>query len=59
MRILRYDSYQLISNDGEIIHEGFRPYMNKNRKIEWVSILKGLAQETTFNALFSLLEIPS
>lgn len=38
--ILRYDSYQLISNDGEIIHEGFRPYMNKNRKIEWVSILK-------------------
>lgn len=32
--ILRYDSYQLISNDGEIITEGFRPYMNKKHKIE-------------------------
>lgn len=38
--LLRFDSYQLISIDGEIIHEGLRPYMNKKRNIEWPIILQ-------------------
>lgn len=37
--LLRFDSYQLISTDGEIIDEGPRPYMMKKRAIQWSSIL--------------------
>lgn len=36
--VLRFDSYQLISTDGEIISEGLRPYMMKKRAIDWQAI---------------------
>ena len=36
--LLRFDSYQLISTDGEIISEGLRPYMMKKRAIDWQAI---------------------
>ena len=37
--LLRFDSYQLVSTDGEIIAEGPRPYMMKKRAIDWQAIL--------------------
>ena len=37
--LLRFDSYQLISADGDIISEGPRPYMDKKRAIDWQMIL--------------------
>ncbi|HCZ1269167.1 TPA: IS21 family transposase [Staphylococcus aureus] len=37
--LLRFDSYQLISTDGEIIAEGPRPYMMKKRAIDWQAII--------------------
>ncbi|MCH3905112.1 MAG: IS21 family transposase [Lactobacillus sp.] len=37
--VLRSESYQLVSSDGEIIAEGPRPYMNKKRIIDWKVIL--------------------
>lgn len=37
--LLRFDSYQLISTDGEIISEGLRPYMMKKRAIDWQATL--------------------
>lgn len=37
--VLRFDSYQLISADGEIIDAGPRPYMHKKRAIQWQSVL--------------------
>lgn len=37
--LLRFDSYQLISDDGEIIAEGPRPYMHKKQAIDWQAIL--------------------
>ena len=37
--LLRFDSYQLISTDGEIITEGLRPYMMKSRAIDWQAVL--------------------
>lgn len=37
--ILRFDSYQLISINGEVIDAGLRPYMNKKRAIHWQAIL--------------------
>lgn len=38
-RLLRFDSYQLISTDGEIISKGLRPCMMKRRAIDWQAIL--------------------
>ncbi|CAA3845753.1 putative transposase [Staphylococcus aureus] len=37
--LLRFDSYQLISTDGEMIAEGPRPYMMKKRAIDWQAII--------------------
>lgn len=37
--VLRSETYQLVSSDGEIIAEGPRPYMNKKRIIDWKVIL--------------------
>ena len=41
MRLITYwDRYKVVSMQGEILSEGFRPYMNKSREIPWHSILK-------------------
>ncbi len=37
--LLRFDSYQLMSGEGELITEGLRPYMHQKRAIHWQSIL--------------------
>ena len=37
--VLRSNSYQLVSMNGEIIDEGPRPYMHKKRAIPWKAIL--------------------
>ena len=38
--ITYWDSYKIISPHGEILSEGQRPYMNKEREIPWQEILK-------------------
>lgn len=57
--LLRFDSYQLISTDGEIIAGGPRPYMMKKRAIDWAGRIPRLATQTACDALLVLLEIPA
>lgn len=38
--VLNWDKFKAISQDGEILLEDFRPYMNKKRAIPWHSIFK-------------------
>ncbi|MFD2658609.1 IS21 family transposase [Gracilibacillus thailandensis] len=38
--ITYWDSYKVISPNGEILGKGPRPYMSKSREIPWTSILK-------------------
>jgi transposase len=41
LTVIKYwDRFKVLSPYGEILFEDFRPYMNRNRKIPWVSILK-------------------
>jgi len=41
MRLVTYwDRYKVVSMQGEVLSEGFRPYMNKTREIPWHSILR-------------------
>lgn len=41
LTIIKYwNRFKVISPYGEILHEDYRPYMHKNRKIPWSSILK-------------------
>ena len=44
--LLRFDSYQLISANGEVISEGLRPYMTKKRAIDWSAILHDWRRKT-------------
>lgn len=37
--LLRFDSYQLVNTNGEIIAAGPRPYMLKKRAIDWQSVV--------------------
>ncbi len=37
--ITYWDSYKVISPNGEVLGEGPRPYMNKSRELPWTSIL--------------------
>lgn len=37
--ITYWDSYKVISPNGEVLGEGPRPYMNKSRELPWASIL--------------------
>lgn len=46
MRLITYwDRYKIASLQGELLSEGFRPYMNKAREIPWHSILKNWLQK--------------
>ena len=38
--ITYWDSYKVISPNGEVLGEGPRPYMNKTRELPWASILR-------------------
>ncbi len=41
LTVIKYwDRYKAISPQGEVLHEDYRPYMNKSSKIPWESILK-------------------
>lgn len=41
LHIVKYwDQFKVLSPYGEILHSDYRPYMHKNRKIPWLSILK-------------------
>lgn len=41
---LTWDKYRIITNNGEIIHEDFRPYVTRKRAIDWSTILKDWKQ---------------
>lgn len=41
---LTWDKYRIITQNGEIIHEGFRPYVTRKRAIDWPTILKDWKQ---------------
>ncbi|MFD2628917.1 IS21 family transposase, partial [Oceanobacillus kapialis] len=43
--ILYWDRYKVVSPYGEILHSDFRPYMNKNRNIPWLSIMRAWASK--------------
>lgn len=43
--ILYWDSYKVISQAGELLGEGPRPYMNQTREIRWQPILKSWKQK--------------
>lgn len=34
-----WDRFKAISPHGEILYQDYRPYMHKNRKVPWISIL--------------------
>jgi transposase len=38
--IVTWDRFKVVSPDGELLFEDFRPYMNKRRAIPWLSIFK-------------------
>jgi transposase len=38
--LLTWDKFKVISPDGEILLEDFRPYMNKRRALPWLSLIK-------------------
>lgn len=38
--ILSWDQFKVVSPDGEILLEDFRPYMNKRKALPWQSIIK-------------------
>ena len=38
--VTTWDSYQVVTPDGEIIAEGLRPYMNKRKVLPWKAIFK-------------------
>jgi len=38
--ILTWEQYKVVSPDGEILLEDFRPYMNKRKALPWQSIIK-------------------
>lgn len=41
LTIVKYwDRFKVVSPHGEILYQDYRPYMHKNRKIPWISILK-------------------
>ncbi len=37
--VLYWDSFKVVSPNGELLHEDFRPYMHNERNIPWESIL--------------------
>ncbi|MFC2947728.1 hypothetical protein [Virgibacillus sediminis] len=37
--ITYWDSYKVVSPNGEVLGEGPRPYMNKSRELPWASVL--------------------
>lgn len=41
---LTWDKYRIITQNGEIIHEDFRPYVTRKRAIDWPTILKDWKQ---------------
>lgn len=41
---LTWDKYRIVTQDGEIIQEDFRPYFHRKRVIDWQSILKDWKQ---------------
>ncbi|MDQ0158033.1 IS21 family transposase [Robertmurraya andreesenii] len=46
LHVVKYwDKFKVISPFGEILHEDYRPYMQKNRIIPWISILKSWVQK--------------
>lgn len=36
-----WDSFKVVSPDGEILLEDYRPYMKKRKALPWISIIKG------------------
>jgi transposase len=38
--LLTWDQFKVVSPDGEILLEDFRPYMNKRKALPWLSIIK-------------------
>ncbi|WP_324295689.1 IS21 family transposase [Rossellomorea vietnamensis] len=38
--VLSWDQFKVVSPDGEILLEDFRPYMNKRKALPWLSIIK-------------------
>ena len=41
---LTWDKYRIITRNGEIIHEDFRPYVTRKRAIDWPTILRDWKQ---------------
>lgn len=41
---LTWDKYRLITRNGKIVHEDFRPYVTRKRAIDWLTILKDWKQ---------------
>lgn len=41
---LTWDRYRIVTQNGEIIHEDFRPYIHRKRAIDWPTILKDWKQ---------------
>lgn len=41
---LTWDKYRIITQNGEIIHEDFRPYVTRKRAIDWPTILRDWKQ---------------
>ena len=44
--VLRWDSYEVMNAQGEVIDSGFRPYMDKKRDIPWVEIVNAWCSKT-------------
>lgn len=41
---LTWDKYRIVTPNGELIHEDFRPYLYRKRAIDWPTILKDWTQ---------------